>query len=99
MTHIRIWRFRPAPERAQEFARAYAGDGPWAQLFDQAQGFLGTTLLRPDEPGGPWLTMDRWESRYAFERFQEEHGAAYRRLDAELEGLAGDELFIGAFDE
>jgi len=99
VTHVRIWRFEPAPGREQEFAAAYAGDGPWARLFHQGEGFIGTTLLAPDEPGGPWLTLDRWQSRDAFERFQDEHGEAYRGLDVELERLTADELFIGAFGE
>ncbi len=99
MTHVRIWRFEPSPGREQEFAAAYASDGVWARLFNQAEGFIGTSLLAPDEPGGPWLTLDRWQSRTAFERFQDEHGEAYRGLDVEFERLTADELFIGAFGE
>jgi heme-degrading monooxygenase HmoA len=99
MTHVRVWQFQPAPGREEEFRRAYAGDGPWARLFGRATGFVGTTLLGPAEPGGPWLTLDRWQSREAFDAFQREHGDVYRKLDAELEGVAGAETFIGAFEE
>jgi len=99
MTHVRVWRFQPAPGRVAEFAAAYSADGVWARLFRQAGGFLGTTLLAPAESGGPWLTLDRWQSHAAFERFQEDCGEAYRRLDAELMPLTAGELFIGAFDE
>ena len=99
MTHFRIWQFHPAPGREQEFATAYASDGVWAELFKQAEGFVGTTLLAPVEPGGPWLTIDRWQSLSAFERFQDEHGEAYRGLDTELMPLTADERFIGAFDD
>ena len=99
MTHVRIWRFEPAPGREREFAAAYAGNGPWARLFGQAEEFLGTTLLTPDQPGGPWLTLDRWRSHAAFERFQDAHGDAYRTLDVELDGLTVDEVFVGAFGE
>ena len=99
MTHVRIWRFLPAAGREQEFAAAYAGDGPWARLFNQADGFIGTALLAPDQLGGPWLTLDRWRSRAAFERFQADHGDAYRALDVELDGLTVDETFVGAFAE
>lgn len=99
MTHVRVWQFQPAPGREAEFAAAYSGDGVWAQLFRQADGFLGTTLLAPAEPGGPWLTLDRWETHAAFDRFQQDFGEAYRRLDAELTPLTAAELFIGGFDE
>jgi heme-degrading monooxygenase HmoA len=99
MTHVRVWQFQPVPGREAEFAAAYSSDGVWAQLFGQAKGFIGTHLLAPVEPGGPWLTLDRWATLSAFHRFQEEFGDAYRRLDAELAPLTASELFIGAFDE
>ena len=99
MTHVRVWRFQPAPGHEEAFAAAYSGDGVWAELFRQDEGFVGTILLSPVEPGGPWLTLDRWQSQAAFERFQDDFGEAYRRLDAQLEPLTTDELFIGAFDE
>jgi heme-degrading monooxygenase HmoA len=97
MAHIRIWKFRPPAGREDEFARAYAGDGRWARLFETAEGFLATELLPPADPGEPWLTIDRWRSRDAFEAFQRESGAEYQALDAELEGVAGEEEFVGAF--
>ena len=72
---------------------------PWTKLFAQADGFVSTTLLAPDEPGGAWLTIDRWESRAAFDAFQEARGDDYRTLDAALAELTADERFIGAFEE
>jgi heme-degrading monooxygenase HmoA len=98
VSHVRAWLFRPAAGRESEFAAAYSGDGVWARLFGQAEGFVGTRLLAPGDAGGPWLTLDEWESRAAFDRFQETHGEAYRRLDEELAGLTADEQFVGAFD-
>ena len=99
MTHVRVWQFQPAPDREVAFATAYSGNGVWAQLFRQADGFVGTLLLAPAEPGGPWLTLDRWQSRAAFDRFQQDTGEAYRQLDTELAPLTADALFIGAFEE
>jgi heme-degrading monooxygenase HmoA len=99
MTHHRIWRFRPPPEREQEFASAYGSGGPWAELFAKAKGYCGTTLLRPAEPGGWWLTIDRWNSLAEFNAFGGDFGDEYRALDAKLEGVAGEEEFVGAFEE
>ena len=99
MTHVRIWQFEPCPGRQLEFAAAYSSDGAWAQLFQQAEGFIGTALLAPAEHGGPWLTIDRWESKLAFERFQGSLGEAYRTLDVALSELTAAEHFVGAFDE
>jgi heme-degrading monooxygenase HmoA len=99
MSHLRIWKFRPPPGREQEFAAAYSGDGRWAELFAKATGYRGTSLLGPAEVGGEWLTIDRWASRADFEAFSQKLGEDYRALDAELEGVAGVEEFVGAFEE
>ena len=45
------------------------------------------------------MTIDRWETEAHFEAFQDEFGVQYRGLDRELEGLAGEEVFVGAFEE
>src|SRR5215467_7484975 len=99
MSHFRIWRFRPPSSREHEFAAAYDSHGTWAALFANAAGYHGTSLLRPVEPGGWWMTIDRWDSLADFEAFQRDFGEQYRALDAELEGVAGDEEFVGAFEE
>jgi hypothetical protein len=99
MTHVRVWKFRPPPDWQEEFAIAYGANGVWSGLFGKAKGYLGTSLYRPSEPGGWWLTIDRWNSAPDFEAFGYHFGEEYRALDAELEGVAGDEEFIGAFEE
>ena len=99
MTHVRVWKFRPPDGCEPRFAEAYGDTGAWARLFSMAPGFVGTALLGPAEPGGWWLTLDRWQSRADFEAFQRDFGDEYHLLDAELEGIAGEELFVGAFEE
>jgi heme-degrading monooxygenase HmoA len=99
MTHVRVWKFRPSEGVERDFARAYDSAGDWAQLFRHAPGYRGTTLLRPVESGGWWLTIDRWDSRANFEAFTEVFGEQYRALDAKLEGVAGEEEFVGTFEE
>ena len=99
MSHVRVWKFRPPAGGEDAFVEAYASDGAWAQLFGQAAGFLGTTLLRPVESDSWWLTIDRWESAQDFERFDREYGDTYRALDEELEGIAGEEEFVDTFED
>jgi hypothetical protein len=99
MTHVRVWKFRPPPGREQDFALAYGADGVWAALFRKAEGYLGTDLYRPDRPGGWWMTVDRWNSAADFGAFGHRFGEEYRALDAELEGVAGEEEFVGAFEQ
>ena len=96
MTHLRLWRFAVPAGTEQRFVAAYKSDGDWARLFAAAPGFMRTELWR--EADGTYLTADHWESAAAFERFQADVGEAYRQLDDELEGIAGIETFVGAFD-
>ena len=99
MTHVRVWKFRPRQGRQSEFATAYASDGVWSKLFSKACGYRGTVLLSPGEVDGWWLTIDRWDSAAHFEAFQNEFGEQYRTLDISLEGVAGNEEFVGVFED
>src|SRR3954452_4636447 len=98
MTHYRIWKFRPPEGREAEFEKAYSSSGEWAKLFRNAPGFQATSLLRPTESGGWWLTIDRWESAANFEAFTQVFGEQYRALDIKLASVAGEEEFVGAFE-
>ena len=94
--HLRLWRFTVSPGTEAQFLAAYRSDGDWARLFATAPGFIRTELWRAED--GSCMTADYWDSLDAFEQFQARQGTEYRRLDAELEGFAGVETFIGAFD-
>ena len=96
MSHLRLWQFEVPAEREAQFVAAYGSSGNWAKLFATAPGFMRTELWRDGD--GIYLTADHWRSFEDFERFQAAQGEAYRRLDAELEGLALAETFLGAFD-
>ena len=94
--HLRLWKFEVPPDTEERFMAAYQSNGDWARLFGKATGFVRTELWRDGD--GIYLTADYWESVTAFEAFQAGLGDEYRRLDAELEGVAGIETFLGAFD-
>lgn len=96
MTHMRLWRFDVAEEHEAKFVAAYRSDGDWAKLFATAPGFIRTDLWNQGQ--GIYLTADYWESVAAFDAFQANLGEDYRRLDSELEDVAGIETFVGAFD-
>jgi heme-degrading monooxygenase HmoA len=96
VTHLRLWKFEVAPENEERFVAAYRSDGDWARLFASSPGFIRTELWRDGD--GIYLTADHWQSAEAFERFQADFSTEYQRLDLELEGIAGIETFLGAFD-
>lgn len=96
MTHVRLWRFVVSVDKEARFIAAYGPQGDWARLFGEARGFLRVELWRGED--GSFLTADHWQSGDDFELFQSSLGPRYHALDAELEGLASRETFIGAFD-
>jgi len=96
--HVVVWRFRVPAERRAEFERVYGPEGDWAALFRSAEGYVGTNLLRSLDDHGAYLTIDRWRSRDAYERFLQDFAAPYEALDRELEGLAVEETRLGAFE-
>ena len=96
--HVRLWRYRVNPERRQEFVHHYATDGTWTQLFQRANGYLGTTLWQDAGDEDTWYTQDRWHSREDFEKFNAEFGRVYAELDRQLEGIAAEETLVAAMN-
>lgn len=95
--HLLIWEFRVRPGREAEFEEVYGPQGAWAKLFDSAQGYLGTQLLVDPEGERRYLTVDRWASAAAFQRFRELRAAEYEALDARCAGFTDAETPLGAF--
>lgn len=94
-----LWEFTVPSKRRGEFEQAYAANGPWAELFTRADGFIGVQLLRCTEQDGRYLTVDQWRSGADFLAFQQDFGAEYAALDRRLAGIAEVETRIGAFDD
>lgn len=92
-----VWEFTVDAGRRAEFERHYGPDGSWARLFRRAQGYLGTELLRDRSNPSRYLTIDRWESREAWQAFRGTQGTDYERLDRELESLTTHEAPLGEF--
>jgi heme-degrading monooxygenase HmoA len=92
-----LWEFTVAAARQAEFEAHYGPHGTWARLFRRADGYLGTELLRDHVDPLRYLTIDRWESREAFQAFRRAHGAEYERLDRQFEGLTTREAPLGEY--
>ncbi len=88
-----VWRFRVGASSVEAFERAYGTHGPWVELFAGYRGFLGSELVRSDEPG-QYLTIDRWASRAAFDACMDAARDDYARLDGELAVLTGSEELV-----
>ena len=80
-----MWEFTVAPGHEAEFQAAYGPGGEWAALFQGAQGYLRTDLLRDQADPLRFLTIDHWASEAAWAEFKQQRGEEFRALDARCE--------------
>jgi quinol monooxygenase YgiN len=92
-----VWQFRVRPERLSEFLSAYSPGGDWERLFRRGEGFLSAELLRDERDETRFLTIDRWASREARDRFLVRFRDEYDALDRKCEDLTLEETVIGDF--
>lgn len=98
MLHV-VWEFEVAEDKAQEFERAYDGEGEWVRLFRGGPGYQGTTLLRDSDKPRRYVTVDRWTTRAAYDAFRAAHKDEYAAIDARCVTLTTAERLIGYFEE
>jgi heme-degrading monooxygenase HmoA len=94
---VRIWRFQARADKVAEFQIAYGSDGAWAALFRHGAGYLGTELFESTVEPAIYITVDRWKSAEAWQRFRHQWSEEYAALDRRCEGLTVAEAEIGAF--
>jgi heme-degrading monooxygenase HmoA len=83
---------------AEAFERAYGPDGDWATFFGQADGYIGTELLRDVKERERYLVIDRWETADAYNVFLGEHRDEYMRRSDESAALYVQELRFGTLE-
>jgi hypothetical protein len=93
--YLALWEFIVKRESIPLFEETYGPDGAWAQLFPHSPDYLGTELLRDLNQAGCYLTVDRWTSHEALQRFKQEHHDAYAALDKQCEALTEKETSYG----
>jgi heme-degrading monooxygenase HmoA len=96
---VRVWRFRPRGAQESEFNLVYGENGAWVKLFRVAAGYRGTELRRVSTDPSEYLTIDRWDSRAAWDAFLREHAARYEDLDRQTRHLTEQEQLVEERDE
>lgn len=96
--HVLIWEYQVGAGRETEFEKAYGPNGDWVALFQRAQDYLGTELLRNVNVPGRYVTIDRWVSIDAYDAFREKWIVEYKVIDACCDELTERELLLGRFD-
>ena len=99
MSYIYLWRFVVRPGSEAAFEAAYGPDGEWVRLFREADGYLGTWLLRDQAAPYTYLTVDRWASREAWESFRAARSADWEAIDRRCQALTEREEEIGRHEE
>ena len=96
---VRVWRFRAAPERQEEFESVYGPLGAWARLFSRAPGYIGTELLKAAYVPGEYQVTDRWATREDWVAFLVNHQPDYEALDSQCGDIAAMEQLVREGDE
>jgi quinol monooxygenase YgiN len=86
--YVRVWEYEVGVGKINAFLAAYRADGEWAQLFERADGYVGTELFSDVDRSGRFVTIDRWRDVASWETFLARWGNDYRALDQKLQGLA-----------
>lgn len=94
-----LWTYDVRPGAEAAFEKVYGPSGEWVALFQQAEGYLGTELLRAAHVSQRYLTIDRWESEAAYNRFRTKYAMEYEMVDRAGEGLTEAETPLGEFRE
>ncbi|VCU54967.1 Heme-degrading monooxygenase HmoB (plasmid) [Thermus thermophilus] len=77
------------PEYAEQFEEAFRQR---ARLVDRMPGFIRNLVLRPKDPGDPYVVMTLWESEEAFRAWTE--SPAFKEGHARS-GTLPKEAFLG----
>ena len=96
--HLILWEYQVNWEHRAEFEKAYSANGVWAELFRKAAGFLETELAYDETNPGRYLTIDRWETREAYELFLSQWKEEYQALDMQCEHLTESESYLGGYE-
>ena len=106
--YVIVWEFQISHARIAAFERAYGPDGDWAAFFKRSDAYRGAELLRAqrDDDGSAdtagelayYWTIDRWDSREAYQDFNERFDAEYAALDERLAELCDLEVCLGKFE-
>jgi heme-degrading monooxygenase HmoA len=91
------WEYVVAPGREAEFVQLYGSKGAWVDLFRRAEGYRWTDLLQDRATPGRFVTIDRWDSREAWEAFRIAFAAEFDAVDRAGSRLTTEERELGTF--
>lgn len=96
--HLIVWEFEVQSGAERRFETMYGPGGAWVSIFSRDPGWVGTELLRDTENPQRYLTIDRWHSAGAYDRFLAAAGLDYQQIDRAGEELTVTEHLVGRFE-
>lgn len=91
---VSIWRYRVRSGKVGAFVKDYGPEGSWVGLFRRGKGHVSTELLRDASDPAVFITIDRWESRIAYDTFRKEFANEYLALDTRCAAYTEDEELL-----
>lgn len=92
-----IWESVVKEESSGLFELAFGPGGAWSNLFAQAPGFRGATLLRDTNNPRRYLIVEVWDSEAQRQQGLAEHQAGVADLDAAFASWTESRVELGAF--
>lgn len=85
--HAIAWRFVVEPQHIEEFRKQYGPNGVREELFRRGDGYIKTELIENPKIPTEFVTIDRWITKAAFDRFVSRYQGEYERLHSQLARL------------
>ncbi len=96
--YIYIWKFHVTENKRQAFENLYGLTGAWVTLFKKHPGYIKTEFLCDLKALNTYLTIDCWESQFAYEGFRQRFAEEFEELDKMGGLLTQKEEFIGEYN-
>jgi heme-degrading monooxygenase HmoA len=93
--YLIVWEYQVKADCNTEFEKIYGENGDWVELFQKERGYAGTELLHDEQDSQRYLTIDRWVSQQAYERFHIQRQDEYETLDVRCRELTERESLLG----
>ena len=93
-----IWEYKVKEHCIADFRRIYSPEGDWVRLFRKSEGFIRTEFFQDVNTPNKFITTDYWESKKHRDRFRQDFGEEFVRLDKQCESLTIEKRIIGDFE-
>lgn len=93
-----VWKYKVKPGKVIEFEQLYNQEGEWAQWFRLSRDYISTELMKSPDAENEYLTIDRWQSKAAYDRHYTEGRSRYEEIDLKGDGFTTEEELIGYYE-